>query len=471
MADYYPLLSRAVSGLPVSNPETRRSIYERASKALLGQLRGIEPPIPAADIAREEQALKEAIDRLEAELAPPAPDIAGLDAIERALRDLSPEPPSTPPPAAAPLAPPPAPPAVEARAPVAPPPSHARPIASGAGQTGEGEAFEQPIRPAGPVVTPAAPRPRASGRMGRPANGSGRSRLYMAAGLATILVVIGAGIGFYAWKTRVKPADLRQPRVAQATQPAPRAPASEPAPAAQPKVESRASNRVVPDGQPQPAPEQPAAPVQPAQPAQQAQAEPVRPTPPPADTTPAVPVAQRSAILIAAPTQDNPQNVQTYVGAVVWRSDSISRGPGQPPSHAVRADIDIPDAKFSAVMTIEKNTDSTLPASHTVTWRFQRGDESPVPEIAETDTLQMRDDSSPQVDPMAGARARITSNIFIIALASGEMLAKRNMDLLEKKGWFDLPLRTADNRLAKITVEKGGPGDRVIREALARWAQ
>lgn len=184
-----------------------------------------------------------------------------------------------------------------------------------------------------------------------------------------------------------------------------------------------------------------------------------------------MPVGQRGAILISAPTRDNPQNVQTYVGNVVWRLDTVNRGPGQPASPAVRADIDIPDAKFSAVMTIEKNNDTTLPASHTVTWRFNRAADSPIPEIAETDTLQMRDETSPQVDPLMGARARITSNIFIIALAAGDALVKRNIELLQTKGWFDLPVRTADNRIAKITLEKGSPGEKIMQDAFAKWSE
>ncbi|MBM3608381.1 MAG: hypothetical protein FJX29_08000, partial [Alphaproteobacteria bacterium] len=69
MADYYPLLSRAVSGLANSNEGARRAIYERARKALLGQLQAIQPPVPQGDIDRESQALDQAIARLEAEIA------------------------------------------------------------------------------------------------------------------------------------------------------------------------------------------------------------------------------------------------------------------------------------------------------------------------------------------------------------------------------------------------------------------
>ena len=74
MADYYPLLAKAVAGLPNSTPETRGAVYERARNALLGQLRRLEPPVPEADIERESQALEVAVARLEAEFAsPPEP--------------------------------------------------------------------------------------------------------------------------------------------------------------------------------------------------------------------------------------------------------------------------------------------------------------------------------------------------------------------------------------------------------------
>ncbi|TAL82751.1 MAG: hypothetical protein EPN75_01900 [Beijerinckiaceae bacterium] len=69
MAEYYPLLAKAVAGIPNSTPEMRRAVYERARKALLAQLTNLTPPIPESDIARETQSLDEAVARLEAELA------------------------------------------------------------------------------------------------------------------------------------------------------------------------------------------------------------------------------------------------------------------------------------------------------------------------------------------------------------------------------------------------------------------
>lgn len=69
MADYYSLISRAISAIPGQTPDARQGVYERARKALVNQLRSIQPPVAEADIAAESRALEEAITRLEIELA------------------------------------------------------------------------------------------------------------------------------------------------------------------------------------------------------------------------------------------------------------------------------------------------------------------------------------------------------------------------------------------------------------------
>ena len=69
MADYYPLIAKAVSGLEKSTGEARRALYDRARTALLAQLRGVEPALSEPDITRERLALEEAIRKVETEAA------------------------------------------------------------------------------------------------------------------------------------------------------------------------------------------------------------------------------------------------------------------------------------------------------------------------------------------------------------------------------------------------------------------
>ena len=88
MADYHPLISRAVEGLEHSTGEARRALYERARAALVAQLRSIQPALSETDITRERLALEDAIRKVEAEsvrkaraerpTAPPRPAPSGL---------------------------------------------------------------------------------------------------------------------------------------------------------------------------------------------------------------------------------------------------------------------------------------------------------------------------------------------------------------------------------------------------------
>src|SRR5215475_13296859 len=69
MADYYPLINKAVASLDKSTGEARRALYERARTALVTQLRGVQPALSETDITRERLALEEAIRKVEAEAA------------------------------------------------------------------------------------------------------------------------------------------------------------------------------------------------------------------------------------------------------------------------------------------------------------------------------------------------------------------------------------------------------------------
>jgi hypothetical protein len=69
MADYYPLIARAVAGLDKNTGDARRTLYERARVALVAQLRGVTPTLDESDVTRERLALEEAIRKVEGESA------------------------------------------------------------------------------------------------------------------------------------------------------------------------------------------------------------------------------------------------------------------------------------------------------------------------------------------------------------------------------------------------------------------
>jgi hypothetical protein len=106
MADYHPLILRAVEGLDKNTGENRRALYERARTALVAQLRGVVPALDESEITRERLALEEAIRKVEAESArrareeprkPPPPRPAPPPRREEPPRAAPPPPPAPPP--------------------------------------------------------------------------------------------------------------------------------------------------------------------------------------------------------------------------------------------------------------------------------------------------------------------------------------------------------------------------------------
>jgi hypothetical protein len=549
MADYYPLLAKAVAGLPDSTAESRHAIYERARGALFGQLRKLDPPVPEEAIQREAQALEVAVARLETEIAsrqgpgggapvaePDLPDpwpTAGSPDGAYKVHEASaaplpePNPPDPDPPGPAPSAsgsvlatptPPPsrplkvrrdprrsmklgdrsdgAPPPGPSLNPVWPaPPSVRNPAAAARTVAKPSSAQDEPQPPAtattspgqaasvgrdfdefaaAPVVpeafarrapadeasAPEAPNPgpdssEPAARTQLEARHPFAPRPERDAGPANRLMVIGGIIGLVvalvaiaAYKLRDHPEDLLRPQ--------------SPSPSAQ--GEAGAGGKIVDRvgagiATPGSAPGLAAVPSSTAERSDDAISGSLPANPP-------IAVARRAALLVEAP--EEPSKVKTFRGTVVWRVDNVSNGSDEPLSTAVRAEIDIPEEKLQAAMTIQKNFDGTLPASHTMKLIFAVPQDSPLGNIKQISVVQMRREDNATGEPLKGITVPVMENSFLVGLARGDAEAS-NLDLLRSREWLDVPMVLGNGHIAKLTFEKGPSGQRALDDAMASW--
>ena len=60
-----------------------------------------------------------------------------------------------------------------------------------------------------------------------------------------------------------------------------------------------------------------------------------------------------------------------YVGSAIWRTETVSPGPGQPPELAIRADVEIPERKHHHDVVAAPQYRPGLPASHTIEIMFK----------------------------------------------------------------------------------------------------
>jgi hypothetical protein len=472
MAEYYPLLAKAVAALPNSTPETRRVVYERARRALLGQLQNLQPPISPADLARETEALDAAVAKLEGELtgkpapgaraAPPRP--VAKPATPPSRPSPSPRPPATPPvapkenvppaqsppatngPAARPVEPPP------------PPPSPREPF---------GEPQSEPrVRLSAPA-RPMAPQPDYD-------DAPVSRNLWIVIG---VVVLIVAGVAVAAWKLRDRPDQLaafNKPAGQTTTDktgakntdrvggPAPSSADEQAAPSSGPASTAVAPSappaESTPAGVPTSTPATTSPPV--AAPATGAA------TPKPSDSNAQLPVAYRAALLVEAPEEQS--KVKTYVGTVIWKLQNVSNGPGQPLATAVHADIDVPDDKLKISVDIQKNNDPSLSASHTITIVFNVAADSPTGGIKEISLPQLRNEDNPSGAALRGIVVPIMDNSFLVGLSRGDPEAA-NIELLKKLQWIDIPIMLDNGHIAKLTFEKNASGSRAIDDAVTSW--
>lgn len=443
MADYYPLLSRAVSGLAESTPETRRMIYERARTALLQQLRSLEPPLSEADIARERLSLDDVIRRVEAEQA-----AAALAAANEAASTDSPAIPAPlpaePPPAPAPEAP--------AAAPAAEFPEPGRPEhhdwrderASGwqdrdvPGRPAQPETDERPSLndTVADADGPVRERPRLEPL--RPADDrSGRRRTIV---VASVLGVVVASIASAAWLLRDQPVDLqKQAELAAAQEPVA-------------DGDRKFTDRIGGGAPAGPAGQQAARTDPPAQPGGGPRVE--------------VPVSQRAILYEESP--DNPQAPRSMSGRVVWRLDAVNPGQGQALETIVRADLEIPEAGLSLAFVFRRNVDPTLPASHTIEMAFANtgGEDHSVRDVG---VPQLKGDEAARGAPLSGLPVPVTQNFFLVGLSNLKADMERNADLMKTRGWIDIPVRFANGRRGVLAFEKGLSGDQAVAEAFHLW--
>jgi hypothetical protein len=530
MADYYPLVAKAIAGLERNTGEGRRALYERARSALVAQLRGMsDPPLTEAEITRERLALEEAIRKVEAESARRPRDVPPAAKAEPAR---NPDGPPAPP---RPAGPPPAPGerpslsrnrstgrtvtdeglkgfrdviaeaealgdataqgAKTAREVFAATPPSPNPAFDRLEPRVEPEGFRTPPRPAprqrdqtrtpdpfdafapDPELDvrlpdarppePRAPEPRAAetrapapawppepsapervaeprqsqqrqGPMRAPsADDLGelpkRSRVGLIAAILTVLLILGLGAAAY-WQRGSIAALVNKVRgpVTQAPQDA--APAR-----------AKITDRV---GQPS----------QPATPQTDAKQ----------DGGPVAAVAQRVVLYEEDPA--DPQG-KRYVGSAIWRTEPITVSPGAAPDIAVRADLEIPERRMTMTLSLRRNTDQALPASHTIELTFNLPADFPFGGISNVPGVLMKQAEATRGAPLAGLAVKVTSGFFLVGLSAVDADMQRNLQLLKERAWFDIPIVYNNGRRAILAIEKGNPGERAFDEVFKAWGQ
>jgi hypothetical protein len=529
MADFVAVLKKTLDGLGETTPQTRARVYDKARATIEAKLAAIDPAPPQAVADRQRRALEDAIATVEKGYEQPRPKLeisdplAELESIFSSIDRNRTQPNHARPaarveaPAAAAARPPQAPAAPAAQRPASEPvPAPKAPVAP--------ERRADPV-PATPVARPAFADPDEADEV---FSGGEDERDYTAesreekprrqlGGLIAALVVLAiiGGGGYAAWLNQDalkgmfakgsdtvavrpvkeepgKPGDAGQKAGQNSGQNTAAATPSNGAPAGTPATNGgeaaepqKFTQRLMPDGkETDPGPATAPATIgegssvvalttppagTPAQPpvSGTGNAPANGPTPPAGEAAkPSVAVGQKA---IYYEERTNVAEGSAEPGTVVWSLVQESPGGDAPPEPAIRGEATIPGKNIQLRITIHRNTDQTLPASHIIEMIFLTPDGFEGGGIDNVLRIAMKRSEQDAGSPLIGIPAKIADGYFLVALNDTKADEATNLALLRNQEWIDIPVIYKSGRRALLTMEKGIPGDKVFDDALKAW--
>ncbi|MER9328069.1 hypothetical protein [Mesorhizobium sp. M0488] len=195
-------------------------------------------------------------------------------------------------------------------------------------------------------------------------------------------------------------------------------------------------------------------------------AAPTAPAPAPAPAQTSLPVGQK-AIFYEERTSTAQGSAEP--GNIVWSLVQESPGGDLPPEPAIRAEATIPGKDIQLRMTIRRNTDQTLPASHIIEMIFLTPEGFEGGGVDNILRVAMKGSEQDAGSPLIGIPAKIADGFFLVALNDTKADEDANLTLLRGQDWIDVPVVYKTGRRALLTMEKGIPGEKVFDEAIKAW--
>jgi hypothetical protein len=198
----------------------------------------------------------------------------------------------------------------------------------------------------------------------------------------------------------------------------------------------------------------------------------VFPAPPPAPAQPSPTGAASSApkaVLFEEDSTD-PQG-RRYDGTVRWQTELSPSTAGRAREPVVRADVTVAARSLAMTMWIRRNTDKTLPASHTIEVKFDLPADSPTGGIQDVPAVMLKPGEDARGTRLAGIRVNVAPNFFLIGLSGIEHDVEHNVRMLRERPWFDIPVAYKSRSRAVLAIEKGPAGEKIIADALDLWSR
>lgn len=156
------------------------------------------------------------------------------------------------------------------------------------------------------------------------------------------------------------------------------------------------------------------------------------------------------------------RDASSHRGSVVWSVTRASPGNGNPAEPAPRAAVAFPDAGLEAVLTLRRNSDPALAASHLLEANFEPSPAFAGGNVDELAAIRVRAHAEDGGTALAIVPAKIAPGHFYVAFDNMPSARSRNLELMRTARWVDIAFTKARGERGLISIELGRPGTAAI---------
>ena len=154
---------------------------------------------------------------------------------------------------------------------------------------------------------------------------------------------------------------------------------------------------------------------------------------------------------------------------VVWSLVNEPPSDGLPAEAVIKGKLTVPDRGLTMDLSLKRNTDAGLPASHIIELIFEAPSDFSGGQIDNVARFVLKATEQARGDGLVAVPAKISNGYFLIALNNLPQAVETNTKLLTESDWIDIPMGYTTGRRALVTLEKGAVGDKVFKDAFADW--
>ncbi|KKB76005.1 hypothetical protein VW35_19955 [Devosia soli] len=173
-----------------------------------------------------------------------------------------------------------------------------------------------------------------------------------------------------------------------------------------------------------------------------------------------------SQSLLLEASADGRTGAVPFSGTVEW-----SKGEDELGLPTLVGEASIPARNLNVTLTVRKNSDPSLPASHLLEVNFDVNDTFVGGSISSLPGVLLKNEELVPGTPLVGASARIVGNSFLFALSASPDDLTTNTNLLESRRWLDLAIVYGTGRNAILTLEKDQEAQNLFTEVFTAWGE